>query len=86
MRLLEVDDDPIMCKSLKTILEADPDILVAGICYDANEAIKRYNSILPDILLMDIRMNELNGLDAAQKILNTHKEAKVLFLIIFSDT
>jgi len=86
MRLLVVDDDPIVCKSLKTILEADPDILVAGICYDANEAIKLYDSILPDILLMDIRMKELNGLDAAQMILNTHKEAKILFLTTFSDT
>jgi len=86
MRLLVVDDDPIVCKSLKTILEADPDISVAGICYDANEAIKLYDSILPDILLMDIRMKELNGLDAAQMILKTHKEAKILFLTTFSDT
>jgi len=86
MRLLVVDDDPIVCKSLKTILEADPDISVAGICYDANEAIKLYDSILPDILLMDIRMKELNGLDAAQMIIKTHKEAKILFLTTFSDT
>lgn len=86
MKLLIVDDDPIVCKSLKTILEADTDIDVAGICYDGSEAVKLYDRILPDILLMDIRMKEMGGLEAAEIIIMSHKDAKILFLTTFSDT
>jgi len=86
MKLFIVDDDPIVCKSLKTILEADSEIQVAGICHDGNEVVELYKTILPDILLMDIRMKVLNGLDAAEIIIKAHKEAKILFLTTFSDT
>ena len=86
MRLMIVDDDPIVCKSLKTILQTDPGIEVVGICHDGSEAVILYDSILPDILLMDIRMKQLSGLEAAQAILETHKETKILFLTTFSDT
>jgi len=86
MKVIIVDDDPIVCKSLKTILAADPEILVAGICHDGNEAVELYNAVLPDILLMDIRMKVLNGLEAAEIIISTHKDAKILFLTTFSDT
>lgn len=86
MKVLIVDDDPIVCKSLKTILEADSEIQVAGICHDGNEAVELYKTVLPDILLMDIRMKALNGLDAAEMIISAHKGAKILFLTTFSDT
>jgi len=86
MRLMIVDDDPIVCKSLKTIFEVDPDFDVIGICYDGSEAVKLYESILPDILLMDIRMKEMGGIEAADVIIKVHKDAKILFLTTFSDT
>ena len=86
MKLLIVDDDPLVCRSLKTILEADPDLRIAGIGYDGNEAIELYRLLLPDILLMDIRMPRMSGLEAAESILKAHPEAKILFLTTFSDT
>ncbi|MBS3943433.1 MAG: response regulator transcription factor [Dethiobacter sp.] len=86
MKLLLVDDDPLVCRSLQTILEADPELQIAGICHDGNEAIALFYTLLPDILLMDIRMQKVSGLEAAESIIKAHPEAKILFLTTFSDT
>jgi DNA-binding NarL/FixJ family response regulator len=86
MRLLIVDDDPLVCRSLEIILAADPDVLIAGIGHDGNEAIELFHTLLPDILLMDIRMQPMSGLEAAECIIKTYPEAKILFLTTFSDT
>jgi DNA-binding NarL/FixJ family response regulator len=86
VKLLIVDDDPLVCRSLKTILEAEPDLQVVGIGHDGNEAIALYHRLLPDILLMDIRMQKMSGLEAAESIIKAQPEAKVLFLTTFSDT
>lgn len=85
MRIVVVDDDKLVCVSLKTILEAEEDICVVGIGYNGKEAIELYNSFKPDILLIDIRMETMTGLDAAELILNADKTAKILFLTTFSD-
>ena len=85
MRAVIVDDDKLVCTSLKIILESDPDVSVAGIGYDGNEAVDLYRKHKPDILLMDIRMTEMNGLEAAEAILRDDKDAKILFLTTFSD-
>ncbi|KNY30070.1 response regulator receiver protein [Pseudobacteroides cellulosolvens ATCC 35603 = DSM 2933] len=85
MRIVVVDDDKLVCVSLKTILEAEEDISVVGIGYHGKEAIELYNSLKPDILLIDIRMETMTGLDAAESILNADKTAKILFLTTFSD-
>jgi DNA-binding NarL/FixJ family response regulator len=86
VRLLLVDDDPLVCRSLQTILEADPELQIAGICHDGNEALALYHALLPDILLMDIRMQKVSGLEAAECIIKAHPEARILFLTTFSDT
>lgn len=85
MRVLIVDDDKLVCMSLKIILEADSEVQVVGIGHDGNEAIKLYEEYLPDVLLMDIRMTNMTGIDAAESIIARHSEAKVLFLTTFSD-
>jgi len=85
MRVLIVDDDKLVCVSLKTILEADNDITVAGIGHNGKEAIMLYGSLKPDIILMDIRMEEMSGLEAGESILTSDKNAKILFLTTFSD-
>lgn len=85
MRILVVDDDVLVCTSLKMILEADKDIEVIGTGHDGTEAVRLYDELAPDILLMDIRMKEMTGTDAAVQILEKHKDAKILFLTTFSD-
>lgn len=85
MRVLIVDDDKLVAISLKTILEADMSITVTGMGYSGEEAVRLYREQQPDVLLMDIRMDGMTGLDAAECILKEYKAAKILFLTTFSD-
>lgn len=85
MRVLVVDDDIFVSMSLKTILESDDDIEVVAIGNNGEEAVKLYFEHKPDVLLMDIRMDVMNGLSAAEKIFSEHREANILFLTTFSD-
>ena len=85
MRVAVVDDDRLVCISLKTILESDKEITVIGTGSSGKDAIELYNNLKPDILLMDIRMEIMTGLDAGEAILKKDKSAKILFLTTFSD-
>ncbi len=85
MRVLVVDDDIFVTMSLKTILESDSDIQVVAIGNNGEEAVKLYNEHKPDVLLMDIRMDVMTGLEAAEKIFADYKDANILFLTTFSD-
>ena len=85
MKVLIIDDDRLVSSALKTILEADEDIEVVGIGNNGLEAIELYNQLMPDVLLMDIRMNLMTGIEAAEQLLKKDKEAKILFLTTFSD-
>lgn len=85
MRVLVVDDDIFVSMSLKTILESDSEIEVVAIGNNGEEAVKLYMEHKPDVLLMDIRMDVMNGLEAAERIFAEHKEANILFLTTFSD-
>lgn len=85
MNLILVDDDLLVTTALKTILEADPDIHVTATGSSGREAIALYEKLQPDILLLDIRMKDLNGLEASKIILNQYPKAKILLLTTFSD-
>lgn len=85
MRILIIDDDKLVTASLKTILEADEDIDVVGTGYSANEAIKLFDTLKPDVLLMDIRMDDMTGIEAAKIIIQKYSFAKILFLTTFQD-
>ena len=85
MRIVIVDDDQLVAISIKTILEADTSIEVLAMGYNGKDAIRLYKEHQPDVLLMDIQMNELNGLDAAEAILKENGSARILFLTTFSD-
>lgn len=84
MKIIAVDDDNIVAISLKTILEAKG-IEVAALGSSGAEAIELYREHKPDVLLMDIRMNGMTGLEAGERILAEDKDAKILFLTTFSD-
>lgn len=86
MRIIIIDDDRLVCTSLKTILQSDPEIKVIAVGNSGEEAIALYEELSPDILLMDIQMKGLSGLDAGEQILNKHTDARILFLTTFSDS
>ena len=85
MKILVVDDDRLVCASLKTIIEAQGDIEVIGIGHNGEEAIALYRQLKPDVLLMDIRMELMTGLEAAAVILAADHAARILFLTTFLD-
>lgn len=85
MKIVIVDDDMLVSSSLKTIIEANVGFEVLAVASSGEEAIILYKEHQPDILLMDIRMGKMNGLDAAEEIIKSFPNAKVLFLTTFAD-
>lgn len=85
MKLVIIDDDPLVTTSLKTILEMEKDFEVAAVGHSGEEACQLYQKWEPDILLMDIRMGEMTGIMAAKVILKAQPTAKILLLTTFSD-
>lgn len=85
MNVLIIDDDALVCSSLKTILESDPSISVPATAHSGAEAISLHASLRTDVLLMDIRMQGMTGLEAGEAILKADPSARILFLTTFSD-
>lgn len=85
MNIVIVDDDNLVSLSLKTILEATGEVTVAEIGKNGKEAITLFEKHQPEVLLMDIRMDTMTGLEAADIILKKYPDAKILFLTTFSD-
>ena len=85
MRVIIVDDDKLVSLSLKTIIEAKGGFEVVAIGADGIEAVSLFEMYTPDVLLMDIRMEKRNGLEAASMILSKYPNAKILLLTTFAD-
>jgi len=85
MKIVIVDDDKLVALSLKTILEAQQEIEVLAVGENGEQAIQLYEQHKPDVLLMDIRMEKMNGLEAAKIIMEKYPEAKLLLLTTFLD-
>lgn len=84
LNVIIIDDDPLVVNSLKTIVSAN-NINILAIGYSGSEAVKLYQSYSPDLILMDIRMENMNGIDATKKILEIDKDAKILLITTFQD-
>lgn len=80
MKIIIIDDDPLVALSLKTILETDTDIEVAAIGNDGKKALTLYEKHQPDILLMDIRMNRVTGLEAGEQLLCRYPDCKNIIM------
>lgn len=85
MKLILIDDDRLVTGALKMILETQADFTVAACGDDGSDALSLYRKHLPDVLLMDIRMKTVSGLDAASQILDEFPDARILLLTTFTD-
>ena len=85
MRIVIIDDDKLVALSLKTILESTGKVEILAIGNSGEEAIELCREYRPEVMLMDIRMNGMSGLEAGEKILGTDSDAKILYLTTFSD-
>jgi DNA-binding NarL/FixJ family response regulator len=85
MRVIIVDDDRLVAASLKTIVESDENIDVIATGNSGEEAIELFDEHKPDVLLMDIRMAGMTGLEAGEQILDKYPDARILYLTTFND-
>ncbi len=85
MKIIVIDDDKLVALSLKTILENTGTIQIAAMGHSGEEAISLYEQYKPDVMLMDIRMQGMTGLETGERILAKDKSAKILYLTTFSD-
>ena len=85
MKVIVVDDDAIVATSMNTILSTDPEIDVVAIGYDGTDAVRLYEEYKPDILLTDIQMQTMSGLEAATQIIAKYPDAKIILLTTFMD-
>lgn len=84
MKIIIIDDDVCICTSLQTIIQASKHQVIA-IGHDGQQAIQLYQQYQPDLLLMDIRMEGMDGVMASKEILRQYPKAKILFLTTFHD-
>ncbi len=80
VRLLIADDHEIVRKGFRAILEAQPDCSVVGECGDGRRAVDMAKELHPDVVVLDISMPSLNGLEAARQILKARPQTRILIL------
>ena len=85
MRVVIADDDAVVVESLRIVLDAQPDIEVAGCGTDGADAVRLAADAAPDVVLLDIQMPGVDGLAAAEQILAASQPPRVVFLTTFSD-
>lgn len=85
MKIVIVDDDCLVTEALKTILEVNEDVQVLATGMDGRDAVKLFGEYKPDVLLMDIRMKNMSGLEASAEILKADPDANILLLTTFLD-
>jgi DNA-binding NarL/FixJ family response regulator len=83
VRVLLVDDDDLMRAGLKAVLSSDDAIDVVGEAGDGRAAVDAARAIRPDVVLMDVRMPDLDGISATREIVNVSPEIKVAILTTF---
>ncbi len=85
IKILIVDDQPIVCEGLNAILQLEEDFEITGVCHNGQEALDLCRRAKPDIVLMDARMPVISGLAATKEISRLFPDIKVLILTTFNE-
>lgn len=83
IRILLVDDHAVVIKGLRYFLDTQPDLEIVGEAYNGEEALQKVAELQPDIVLMDLVMPGMDGINATAKIRESHPSVKVLVLTSF---
>ena len=85
IKVLLVDDQTLIRQGIRLLLEIEPDIQVVGQAADGRAALEQVEILHPDVVLMDVRMPEMDGVAATRLISASHPEVKVIILTTFED-
>lgn len=86
IKVLLVDDQQILAEGIKSVLETSNEVEVVGIASDGVRAVEAVLNNKPDVVLMDIRMPNMNGVVATQKIKEIDENIKIVILTTFDDS
>lgn len=86
IKVLVVDDQLILAEGIKSVLDTDEELCVTGIASDGFDAMRKIDENMPDVVLMDIRMPNMNGVVATKTIKTQYPDVKVVILTTFDDS
>ena len=85
LRILIADDHPVFRHGIRALLEVTPDTAIAGEATTGDEAVALAEHLQPDVVLMDVHMPGLNGIEATRRIVHTSPQIRVLMVTMFED-
>ena len=85
IQILLVDDHTMVRQGLKVLLEAEPDMAIVGEAETGRQAVQMTKQLQPDVVVMDVTMPDLNGLEATRQIMKENPQAKVLVLSAYNE-
>lgn len=85
IRILLVDDQLLIREGIRIILEMEDDFKVVGEAKDGFDALALYEKVQPDVILMDIRMPKMDGVEATKELIKLNPDARIIILTTFDD-
>jgi DNA-binding NarL/FixJ family response regulator len=85
VRVLVADDHPVFRRGMRAILGAEPGTDLVGEATDGEEAVALALELRPDVVMMDLNMPKVNGIEATQRILEANRDTAILMLTMFED-
>lgn len=85
IKVLIVDDQPLICDGISKLLEGEKEIQVIGTAYSGEEAIEKANKLKPDIILMDIRMPGIDGIEATKIIKSNNPSIQIIAISVYEE-
>ena len=84
-RVMVVDDHEVVRLGMRSALEIEPDLVVVGEATNGAEALAKVPVLAPNVILMDVRMDKMGGIEACREITSTYPDTRVLMLTSFDD-
>lgn len=84
-KILIADDHAMIRDGIKSLLSRDKELTVVGEAVNGHEAVKKFSELKPDLLILDISMPDLNGMDVARKIVQHDSQARIIVLSMYDD-
>ncbi len=85
MNIMLVDDDQTVLNSLEIIFKHEPGLNIIAKAINGQDAVTKLNEVNPDLILMDINMPNMNGIEATKSIKTSHPDIKIVMLTTFND-